>query len=143
MFIGEYQHSLDTKGRVIIPSKFREELGEEFVITKGLDGCLFVYSKSEWKKLEEKLQQLPISNKEARAFVRFFFAGATECVLDKQGRALLPQNLREHAHLKREAVVIGVMSRIEIWDREYWDEYSEDENIDPDLLAEKMADLGI
>ena len=93
MFIGEYQHALDNKNRIIIPSKFREGLGEKFVLTKGLDGCLYVYTSSEWKILEEKLKTLPLTNKDARAFVRFFFSGANEIDVDKQGRALIPQNL--------------------------------------------------
>src|SRR5690554_4880291 len=97
MFIGEYQHNIDSKGRIIIPSKFRDNLGEHFVITKGLDGCLFVYSLEEWKNFEDKLSTLPMTNKDARAFVRFFFAGATECGFDKQGRIVIPGNLRQYA----------------------------------------------
>src|SRR5690606_32325304 len=99
MFIGEYQHTIDDKGRVIMPSKFREDLGPNFIMTKGLDNCLFVYPIEEWQILEEKLRTLPLTNRDARAFVRFFFAGATECVLDRQGRVLIPGNLREHAKL--------------------------------------------
>ena len=93
MLIGEYEHSLDSKNRIIMPSKFRDDIGEKFIVTKGLDGCLFAYSISEWKNFEEKLRSLPLSNKDARAFSRFFFAGATDCILDKQGRFLIPSNL--------------------------------------------------
>ena len=114
MFIGEYQHTIDPKGRVILPAKFREELGEKFVVTKGLDNCLFVYPNEEWKNLEQKLRTLPLTSKEARAFIRFFFAGAAECEVDKQGRILIPSNLREHAKLDKELVIIGVSTRVEI-----------------------------
>ena len=143
MFIGEHQHTLDTKGRLIIPSKFRENLGDEFVMTKGLDNCLFVYPKGEWSILEEKLKTLPLTNKDARAFIRFFFSGATECVLDKQGRVLIPSNLREHSKLDKEAVIIGVSTRMEIWSKEEWNSYNDDDNLSYDNIAEKMAELGI
>jgi len=143
MFIGEHQHSLDEKGRLIIPSKFREDLGYEFVMTKGLDSCLFVYPKNEWQLIEEKLRSLPLTNKDARAFVRFFFSGASECTLDKQGRVLIPPNLREHSKLDKDAVVIGVSTRIEIWSKAEWETYNEDDNLSYDSIAEKMAELGI
>ena len=143
MFIGEHQHSLDEKGRLIIPSKFRDDLGLEFVMTKGLDSCLFVYPKNEWQVIEEKLKALPLTNKDARAFVRFFFSGASECTLDKQGRVLIPPNLREHSKLDKDAVVIGVSTRIEIWSKEEWNNYTEDDNLSYDAIAEKMAELGI
>ncbi len=143
MFIGEHQHSLDEKGRLIIPSKFREDLGYEFVMTKGLDSCLFVYPKKEWTVIEEKLRSLPLTNKDARAFIRFFFSGATECILDKQGRVLIPANLREHSKLDKDAVVIGVSSRIEIWSKDEWESYNDDDNLSYDSIAEKMAELGI
>lgn len=143
MFIGEYQHTLDSKGRIIIPSKLREELGEIFVMTKGLDNCLFVYSKSEWAILEEKLKTLPLTNKDVRAFIRFFFAGASECGLDKQGRALIPTNLRQHSKLDKDVVIIGVATRIEIWSKAEWDNYNSDEKLSYDNIAEKMAELGI
>lgn len=143
MFIGEYQHSLDNKGRLIVPSKFRDELGDVFIITKGLDNCLFVYPKDEWKILEDKLKLLPLTRKDARAFVRFFFSGATECELDKQGRILIPSNLREHCKIDKDAVVIGVSNRVEIWSKEEWDLYNDDENLSYDAIAEKMSELGI
>lgn len=143
MFIGEYQHTLDNKGRVIIPSRFREDLGEEFVMTKGLDNCLFIYARDEWSILEEKLKTLPLTNRDARAFVRFFFSGAAECTLDKQGRVLIPANLREHSRLEKDVVVIGVSTRMEIWSKEEWDSYNSDDNLSYDNIAEKMAELGI
>ena len=143
MFIGEYQHSIDTKGRLIIPSKFRDDLGPIFIMTKGLDNCLFVYPKNEWQILEEKLKSLPLTSRDARAFVRFFFAGATECELDKQGRILVPSNLREHSKLEKEAVIIGVSTRVEIWSKSEWDTYNEDDSLSYESIAEKMAELGI
>ncbi|MBU5438183.1 division/cell wall cluster transcriptional repressor MraZ [Tissierella sp. MSJ-40] len=143
MFIGEYQHTLDDKGRIIMPSKFREDLGDGFIMTKGLDNCLFVYPRKEWLVLEEKLKTLPLTNRDARAFIRFFFSGATECILDKQGRVLIPANLREHSKLDKDAVIIGVSTRIELWSKEEWDTYNDDDNLSYDSIAEKMAELGI
>lgn len=143
MFIGEYQHTLDTKGRIIMPSKFREDLGDNFVVTKGLDSCLFIYSMEEWDIIKDKLKTLPLTNKDARAFVRFFFSGASEVGFDKQGRILLPSNLRDHAKLVKDAVVIGVATRIEIWSKDLWEDYNEDDNLSYDSIAEKMAELGI
>ena len=143
MFIGEYQHSLDTKGRIIIPSKFRDELGYEFVITKGLDNCLFVYPKEEWKIVEDKLKSLPLTNRDARAFIRFFFSGASESNLDKQGRVLIPSNLREHSKIEKDAVIIGVSTRLEVWSKELWEDYIDEDNLSYDSIAEKMAELGI
>ena len=143
MFIGEYNHVIDTKGRLSIPSKLREDLGETFIVTKGLDNCLFVYPLGEWNVLENKLKQLPMTNREARAFVRFFFAGATECELDKQGRVRIPNNLREHALLNKEAIIIGVATRIEIWSKEQWEKYNSDVDLSYDDIAAKMQELGI
>ncbi|KOR23955.1 division/cell wall cluster transcriptional repressor MraZ [Clostridium sporogenes] len=142
MFIGEYNHSLDTKNRIIIPAKFRDELGKNFVLTKGLDGCLYVYPKSQWEVLQKKLETLPLTNKSARAFVRFFFSGAHELELDKQGRTLIPQNLLEYGQIEKEIVSIGVSNRIEIWSREKWEEYN-NSNIDYDSIADQMSELGI
>src|SRR5699024_8541051 len=143
MFIREHQHILDNKGRIIVPSKFRGGLGDQFVITKGLDTCLFVYPKDEWKILENKLKTLPLTNKDARAFVRFFFSGACECSLDKQGRVLIPANLREHSKLEKDAIIIGVATRLEIWSKELWDEYANEDYLSYDNIAEKMSELGI
>ncbi|MFL0269616.1 division/cell wall cluster transcriptional repressor MraZ [Candidatus Clostridium radicumherbarum] len=142
MFIGEYQHAIDNKNRMIIPSKFRDEIGGTFVLTKGLDGCLYAYTMDEWKILEEKLKKLPLTSKDARAFVRFFFSGANEIDVDKQGRALIPQNLSEYASINKDIVSIGVSTRIEIWSKEKWEEYN-NQNIDYDAIAEKMSELGI
>ncbi len=139
MFTGEYNHSIDTKGRVIVPSKFREQLGEEFVVTKGLDGCLFAYPKSEWEGIEEKFRGLP-SNAQTRRFMRFFFAGAASCEVDKQGRILIPPNLREHADLQKDIVSAGVLNRVEIWNKERWLDSSNYDDMDE--VAEQMAELG-
>ena len=141
MLIGEYEHSLDAKGRLIMPSKLREDISEKFIITKGLDGCLFAFSVEEWKIFEQKLRALPISNKDARAFSRFFFAGAMDCEIDKQGRFLISSNLREFAELTKEVVIIGMDSRIEIWSKDKWQKC--DEDISADEIAEKMEMLGI
>ena len=143
LFIGEYRHGLDAKGRVIVPVKFRDGLGDKFVLTKGLDGCLFAYSKEEWANFENKIKTLPLTSKDARAFVRFFFSGAVECEIDKQGRTLIPPVLREYAELDKDLVIIGVSSRVEIWSQAKWDSYSEAEDLEADVLAEKMAELGI
>lgn len=141
MYMGEYSHSIDAKGRLIIPSKFREALGEEFVVTKGLDGCLFVFDQTEWSAFEQKLKSLPITNKEARQFVRFFLAGAAGMEVDKQGRILLPGVLREFADITKDVTLIGVGSRIEIWSRERWDGTSDYEDMEE--IAEHMAELGL
>ena len=142
MFMGEYSHTIDTKGRLIVPSKFREELGETFVVTKGLDGCLFVFSDEEWKAFEIKLKSLPLTNKNARQFARFFVAGATPCELDKQGRILLPATLREFAGLEKDVVLTGMLNRIEIWSKEKWNENNSLDDVAMDEIAEQMTDLG-
>ena len=141
MFMGEYNHTIDAKGRLIIPSKFREILGDVFVVTKGLDGCLFVYDNEEWKRFEEKLRALPITNKEARQFVRFFLAGAAEVEVDKQGRILIPNVLREFAGLAKDVALVGVGSRIEIWSRERFEDTAAFDDMDE--IAEHMAELGL
>ena len=143
MFIGEYEHNIDAKGRVTMPVKLREDIGDTFIVTKGLDGCLFAYSQTEWKNFEEKLKSLPLTNKNARDFVRFFLSGAIECEIDKQGRFLIPGNLRNYAKLEKETIIIGVGTRIEIWNKEEWTRYSSDENISADEIAENMTMLGI
>ena len=141
MFMGEYNHTVDTKGRLIVPSKFREQLGDEFVVTKGLDGCLFVYSKSEWENIEEKFRNVPLTTKDARKFARFFFAGAASCEVDKQGRILLPVVLREYAGIEMDVVSVGVFNRVEIWDKDKWQESNSYDDMDE--IAEHMADLGL
>lgn len=143
MFMGEYLHNIDIKGRLILPVKFREQLGEACIATKGLDSCLFVYTKEEWAVLENKLKQLPLAKPEARAFVRFFFSGAAELECDKQGRILVPNNLREHARLEKDVVVIGVSNRIEMWNREAWETYNAELAPKVAEIAEHLADLGI
>lgn len=141
MFKGEFNHTIDTKGRMIVPAKFRDALGETFVVTKGLDGCLFVYPNEEWEKIEEKFSRIPMTTKDARKFSRFFFAGASDCELDKQGRTLIPSTLREFAGLEKEVVMVGVLTRIEIWSKERWDEQNSYDDMDE--VAEHMLEFGI
>ncbi|MFG6355538.1 MAG: division/cell wall cluster transcriptional repressor MraZ [Acetatifactor sp.] len=141
MFMSEYNHTVDTKGRLIVPSKFREQLGDEFVVTKGMDGCLFVYANEDWTAFEQKLTSLPLINKEARKFARFFLAGAAQVEVDKQGRILLPANLREFAGLDKDVVLVGVGSRIEIWSRENWENMDADSDMDD--IAATMESLGL
>ena len=141
MLIGEYEHTLDAKGRISMPAKLRRDMGEAFIVTKGLDGCLFAFSQEEWTNFETRLKELPLSDKNARNFVRFFLAGATECELDKQGRFLIPANLRTAANLDKEAIIIGVGTRLEIWNKGTWQ--AKDEDISADEIAENMTMLGI
>lgn len=141
--MGEHQHTLDDKGRMIIPVKFRDELGSSFVMTRGLDKCLFVYPRSEWETLEAKLKKLPMTRADARSFVRFFFSGATECELDKQGRVLIPVTLREYATLERDCVVLGVSNRVEIWSDSVWQEYSSEAAGSFEEISEKLVDLDL
>lgn len=143
MFMGEHQHTIDEKGRLIMPVRFREGLGESFVVTKGLDNCLWAYAAAEWSALEAKMKALPFTQANARAFVRFFFSGANECLLDRQGRVLIPNNLREYARLARDVVVIGVSSRVEIWAREEWDRYLQQAESSYEQLAEEIADFNL
>lgn len=143
MLLGEYEHSIDTKGRLAMPAKLREGLGEHFIITKGLDGCLFVYDMEQWHILEQKLSALPMSRKGARDFSRFLFSGASESECDKQGRILLPANLRRYAGLEKDAVVVGVGARAEIWDAQRWADYNEACAEAVNEQAEQLADLGI
>ncbi|MCD8329471.1 MAG: division/cell wall cluster transcriptional repressor MraZ, partial [Lachnospiraceae bacterium] len=140
-FMGEYNHSIDAKGRLIMPARFREQLGESFVVTQGLDGCLFVYANEEWKLFEEKLKQLPLTNASARKFTRFFLAGAIQCEVDKQGRILLPAKLRAAAGLEKDVVLAGVGERIEISAKQRWEENST--YYDMNDIAENMEGLGI
>ena len=126
-----------------MPAKLREDMGEKFIITKGLDGCLFGFSQSEWENFETKLKTLPLTNKNARDFVRFFLSGAMECEIDKQGRILISSNLRKVASLEKETVIIGVGTRIEIWDKTKWEQYNSEDNISADEIAENMTMLGI
>lgn len=141
MFMGEFQHNIDEKGRIIIPAKFRELLGTSFVVTRGLDHCLFVYPMEEWSLLEQKLKSLPLMKADARAFSRFFFSGATEVEWDKQGRINLPGNLRQYAKLEKECVIIGVSNRVEIWSKETWSEYYDHSEQSFNEIAEKLVDF--
>ena len=143
MLIGEYEHSLDVKGRLIMPIKLREDIGDNFIITKGLDGCLFGFSLDEWKKFEEKLKSLPLTNKNARDFVRFFLSGAVNSEIDKQGRFLIASNLRKYASMEKEVVIIGVGTRIEFWSKDKWKVYNNSDSFSADMLAENMTILGI
>ena len=142
MFMSEYIHTIDTKGRLIIPSKFRETLGEQFVVSKGMDGCLYIYANDDWAAFEKKLVSLPtMTSEKARMFSRFFLAGAAQVELDKQGRILLPSNLRTFAGLDKDVVLVGVGSRIEIWDKEKYDHINEDMNMEE--IARAMEEMGL
>ncbi|AZP93996.1 division/cell wall cluster transcriptional repressor MraZ [Enterococcus mundtii] len=143
MLMGEFRHNIDAKGRLIVPSKLREELGEQFVLTRGLDGCLFGYPMSEWNALESKLNDMPLAKKDARTFVRFFYSAATECELDKQGRINIPNTLRNYATITKECVIVGVSNRIEIWDEAKWQEFSEAAEENFNEIAENMIDFGL
>ncbi|HET7628798.1 MAG TPA: division/cell wall cluster transcriptional repressor MraZ [Bacillales bacterium] len=143
MFMGEYRHNFDQKGRIIIPSKFREELGPSFVLTRGLDQCVFGYPHDEWKQLEQKLKALPFTKKDARAFTRFFFSGAVECELDKQGRVNVASPLRTYAKLEKECVIIGVSNRIELWSEPIWEQYFEESEDSFGEIAESIMDFDL
>ncbi|HEY8464297.1 MAG TPA: division/cell wall cluster transcriptional repressor MraZ [Bacillota bacterium] len=143
MFMGEFQHSLDDKGRLIIPAKLRDGLGEKFIVTRGLDNCLFVYPMDQWKVLEEKIKELPTSHADTRAFVRMFFSGAVEVELDKQGRIVIPQHLRDHARIERDVYVIGVSTKVEIWAKTVWEQYSLQAQQSYENIAETIMDIGI
>ena len=142
MFIGEYSHSLDAKGRLIVPAKFREGLGEHFIVTKGIDRCLYIYPRTEWEAFEAKLRELPLSNADARRFTRFFLSGAVECDVDNQGRIIIPQSLRNYAGLVKEVVSAGVGTRIEVWGKDMWDTEFDPDKLD-DSIVESMGLFGI
>ncbi len=141
--MGEYQHNVDAKGRLIIPSKFREHLEDSFVLTRGLDNCLFGYPMNEWRKLEEKLKELPVTKKDARAFTRFFFSGASEVEIDKQGRINIPTNLRSYAKMDKECIVLGVSNRLEIWAKDAWENYYTESEDSFNDIAENMIGFDI
>ena len=143
MLLGEYRHNLDPKGRLIIPAKFRQDLGSEFILTRGLDGCLFGYPMASWQKLEEKLAKLPLTRRDSRRFVRFFYAAAAEMTFDKQGRINLPQNLIEYAKLDKACVLVGVSNRIEIWSAANWTTFDQEMVADFDTVAENLIDLDL
>ncbi|AEN99417.1 division/cell wall cluster transcriptional repressor MraZ [Fructilactobacillus sanfranciscensis] len=141
MFMGEYRHNIDSKGRIIIPAKFREQLSQVFVITRGLDGCLFGYSAEEWEKVQAEVDKLPFNKKDARTFSRLFFSAATECEIDKQGRVNLPSSLVKYAGLVKNCVLTGVSTRFEIWDADKWDTYTEESQDDFNEIAENLLDF--
>ncbi|CAD2079342.1 Protein MraZ [Jeotgalicoccus meleagridis] len=141
--MGEYKHNLDTKGRIIVPSKFRDLLSEQFIITRGLDRCLFAYTMDEWARIEEKLKTLPLTKKDARKFTRLFFSGATNVEIDKQGRINIPQNLRDYAGLEKDCTVIGVSSRIEIWDTNAWEGFYTESEENFEDIAEDLIDFDL
>lgn len=143
MFIGEFKHNIDEKGRLAVPIKFRGDLAKGAVVTRGLDNCLFVYTLEEWEKLANKLSNLPISQAKARAFARLMLAGAMDVVPDKQGRINLPEYLRQYAGLKKEVIVAGLYNRLEIWDSATWDDYSKDTEQSSTDISEKLAELGV
>ena len=143
MLTGEFNHSIDAKGRLIIPSKLRESLGEHFMITKGMDGCLFLYPDNEWKAYEEKLNTLPLTNKKARDFKRFFVGSSVDGELDKQGRVLLPSSLRTYAGLEKEVVLAGVLDKVEIWNRDAWEAHTAEVEENIEDIASDMEDLGL
>ncbi len=138
MFMGEYHHSIDEKGRIIIPSKFRNELGESFVVTRGIENCLFIYSLSEWQKIVTKLKSLPFTKKDARNFTRFFLSGATTVEFDKQGRINISQPLASYANLIKECVVVGVNDRLEIWSLDSWNKFFDDNQENLSDIAENL-----
>ena len=143
MFLGEYTHSIDAKGRVAVPAKFRDKLTAGAIITRGLDQCLFIFTSAEWEALAQKLIALPLAQANSRAFVRLMMAGAANVDIDAQGRVLVPEYLRNYAKLKKEAVVTGLYNRIEVWDRESWERYKEKTEGASDEIAEKLGELGI
>jgi len=143
MFLGEYQHNLDTKGRVAIPAKFRQKLFEGAIITRGLDRCLFIFTRKEWEVLAQKLISLPLAQANSRAFVRLMLAGAVDSKLDSQGRILIPDYLRKYANLKKQVIAAGLYNRVEIWDAEIWQQYKQKTESASDEIAEKLGELGI
>lgn len=143
MFIGEYSHNVDEKGRLAVPKKFRSDLSRGAVVTRGLDNCLFLYTKAEWKKLADKLANLPFAQANTRAFARLMLAGAMDVEIDKQGRAMLPEYLRTFAGLKREVIIAGLYNRLEIWDAGKWKSYTKRSEMASNDIAEQMAELGV
>ncbi len=143
MFIGEYHHSIDEKNRLAVPTKFRLDLSKGAVVTRGIDSCLFLYTKKEWEKLAIKLADMPISKSKTRAFARLMLAGAMDVNLDKQGRVVIPDYLRRYASVKKKAVVAGLYNRLEIWDENKWEEYKDKSESNSEDIAESLAELGV
>ncbi len=143
MLIGEFHHNLDNKGRIAVPAKFKSKFLEGAVITRGLESCLFMFPKEEWEKVVSKLMQLPLSQQDSRAFTRLMLAGAYEVLLDNQGRLLIPEYLRKYAQLKRRVVIVGLYTRVEIWDEDLWKEYVKEKENNAQEIAERLSDLGL
>ena len=143
MFLGEFAHTIDDKGRLTIPAKFRDDLASGVVITRGLDGCLWAYSRSEWEVLAEKISRLPTTNPAARNFSRFMFANAFDSIPDRQGRVLIPQNLRDYANIESDTIIIGVMNRLELWNPGQWGQVMAAVEEDPEAIVAQLQDLGI
>lgn len=141
MFIGEYSHNLDQKGRLIIPSRFRDELHASFMLSRGLDGCLTIYSLDQWYKIFEEIEKLPFTNKDKRNYVRVLTSNASECTLDNQGRILVPSNLASSVGIKKECVVVGANDHVEIWDKEAWDNYYDEASKNFEEVAENLSNL--
>ena len=143
MFIGEYHHSIDEKNRLAVPTKFRLDLSKGAVVTRGIDSCLFLYTKKEWEKLAIKLADMPISKSKTRAFARLMLAGAMDIRLDKQGRVIIPDYLRRYADINKKAVIAGLYNRLEVWDEEKWEEYKNKSESNSEDIAESLAELGV
>lgn len=143
MLMGEYRNSIDAKSRLIVPAKFRDELEFKCVLTKGLDNCLYIYPMDEWVRFQEKLATLPVSDAKARAFVRYFYASAVECEIDKQGRLTIPQSLKEYARIEKELVTLGVLNKVEIWSKQEWESAENGEKLEPGEFAAQMESYGI
>ena len=141
MFMGEYHHNLDSKGRLIIPAKFRDQIGDEIIFTRGMEGCIFRYPQAEWQKIEAKLAKLPLTQRSARKFTRLFYSGAMETEFDKQGRVNLTATLKEHADLIKECVIVGVSNRIEIWSEDRWQKFADEADDNYDDIAEDLDDI--
>ena len=143
MLMGKYQNSIDAKSRMIVPSKYREELGLKCILTRGIDKCLYIYPMSEWEVFMEKLQKLPTSDANARSFIRHFYANAVECEIDRQGRVTLPQDLRDYAGIEKELVTVGILNKIEIWSKSQWESAENNTELEQSDFAQKMTDYGI
>jgi MraZ protein len=143
VFMGEYEHSVDAKGRLILPAKFREELGDTFIATRGLEHCLFIYPLKEWAIQDQKLEKLSLFDAQARAFKRYTYIGAAELEVDKQGRVLIPQHLRQYAKLDKDVIVAGVSNRVEVWNKENWQQYNAETEANIESLAAKLIESGI
>ncbi len=143
MLMGKYQNSIDAKYRMIVPSKYRDELGYKCILTKSIDKCLYIYPISEWEIFMKKLAGLPSTDPNARALVRHFYANAVECEIDKQGRVVIPQELREYANIEKELVTVGIINKIEIWGKAEWDNAENGTQLDPNDFTKKMVDYGI